>query len=159
MYKKILLAVDGSDQSNRARDKAIELAKDFDSRLVAFHAVEYRAAPKRFRMPIIMPFTDNYYYNVPREDYDVLNVQLYKAGERVLAETNQAFEKENINAEARLVEDREPEQYAVERVDEEGFDLVVAGCAGNHSKFERILLGTKAQHILNHANCDVLIAR
>lgn len=44
-------------------------------------------------------------------------------------------------------------------VEEENFDLVVLGDQGQHSKLERIFLGTVAEGIVNNAQCDVLIVR
>ena len=42
---------------------------------------------------------------------------------------------------------------------EEGFDLVVIGTKGIHSKLRQILLGSVAQRVVKNAPCDVLVVR
>ena len=64
MYKRILVAVDGSDTSRHAFDAALALAKSHGAELQPFYVVENAAI----------------YYNVPGYDPSVLRDQLVAQG-------------------------------------------------------------------------------
>ncbi len=47
----------------------------------------------------------------------------------------------------------------LEAIEKEGFDLVVLGCEGYHSKLRRILSDKIPDKVLNKAPADILIVR
>ncbi len=82
-----------------------------------------------------------------------------KRGTELLDNTKKLFETENASIETRLILDEAPEEYIKKVVKDEGFDLVVLGCKGDHSKLKRTLIGTIPEKVLNEVPCDLLIIR
>ncbi len=56
MYRRILVAVDGSDTSNLAAQEAIKLAKDQHSMLRLFHVVDLTMAYSAVEAPYIFEY-------------------------------------------------------------------------------------------------------
>lgn len=154
-FEKILLAVDSSENALRAAGKALALQQKFDSEIVAFHSIAHGMVPKT--IPITVP-TFPGGYTIPSVDYNKIREAYIEAGEALLQEIKDLFENEE-KLETRLIMDEDPEDYIQDIVAEEGFDLVVLGCQGKHSKLEELFLGTVANKTVNNADCDVLIVR
>jgi nucleotide-binding universal stress UspA family protein len=154
MYNKILVALDNSDDAKRAAEKAIEIAKDSNSEVVLFHSIKHslRNVLPLVTIPVGLPATQML-------GYDELKEAKIFEGKTLLDETKKMFERENIVTESRLIASENPEDYITRVVEEEGFDLVVLGCKGEHSFAKRVLMGTVPQIALNRASCDVLIVR
>ena len=75
-----------------------------------------------------------------------------------LSEVKRLFEGSKAAVETRVVSDKEPDDYIRDAVEKEGFDLVILGCTGEHSKIKRFM-GTVPAKVINDAPCDVLIVR
>lgn len=130
---------------------------NYDYKIVAFCAVEYGRFPRNIPLPFptLVPAT----YTVPEPDYLKIREQARAEGEKTLEDAKKEFAEFGIVIETRLVEDNDPDEYAIEAVKEEGFDLVALGCKGHHSKLRRVFLGTVAQKVVNEADADVLVVR
>ncbi len=151
MYKKILVGLDGSDESKRALQRVLEMKKSWTCDVVAFHATEHFMIPPTLAFPI--PYT------IPTVEYTKIREHAREQGKKTLLEAQELFKKEALEIETRLVEEEDPEEYAIRMSKEENFDLVALGEKGHHSKLRRVILGTVATKILNDAECDVLIVR
>jgi nucleotide-binding universal stress UspA family protein len=141
MLSKILVAVDGSDNSFRALDHAIFLAKKAEAHLTAMHVVE--------NPPTVYV-----------ESQKLLNELLtkYKAeSAKVLDRCKQAAEKSGVNIETVLAEG-DPATNIVGYAQREGFDLVVIGSRGL-GKFKEMVLGSTSSKVLHHTKSAVLIVR
>ena len=151
MFKKILLGVDISENSMKAVDKVIEIQKEANSEVVLFHSFLHHISELRptFGMS-----------SVPASSlsYEIHN-DIVKEGTKLLDDIKQKFETKGLKVETRRVFDFGPEYYIEERVKEEGFDLVVLGCGGKHSKLRRTFVGTVPEYVINHVDVDVLIAK
>ncbi|MFX1283727.1 MAG: universal stress protein [Promethearchaeota archaeon] len=150
MYKKVLLCIDGSEEAYKAVNKVIEFYKIWNCKIVAFHSIEHHMV-----IPVFTIFGQ-----IPSsiESYDTVRSDYEKLGKQIIKETKLIFKKASVPIEARLIYDIKPEKYAIERVKDEIFDLIVLGSKGHHSKFD-LVLGTVATYIVNNAECDVLIIR
>jgi nucleotide-binding universal stress UspA family protein len=141
MLSKILVAVDGSDNSFRALDHAIFLAKKAEARLTAMHVVE--------NPPTVYV-----------ESQKLLNELLtkYKAeSAKVLDRCKQAAEKSGVNIETVLAEG-DAATNIVGYAQREGFDLVVIGSRGL-GKFKEMVLGSTSSKVLHHTKSAILIVR
>jgi nucleotide-binding universal stress UspA family protein len=141
MLSKILVPVDGSDNSFRALDHAIFLAKKTEAHLTAMHVVE--------NPPTVYV-----------ESQKLLNELLtkYKAeSAKVLDRCKQAAEKTGVNIETVLAEG-DPATNIVGYAQREGFDLVVIGSRGL-GKFKEMVLGSTSSKVLHHIKSAVLIVR
>lgn len=141
MLSKILAAVDGSDNSFRALDHAIFLAKRVEAHLTAIHVVE--------NPPTVYV-----------ESQKLLNELLtkYKAeSAKVLDRCKQAAEMSGVNIETVLAEG-DAATNIVGYARREGFDLVVIGSRGL-GKFKEMVLGSTSSKVLHHTKSAVLIVR
>ena len=151
MYKKILLGVDRSDHAMKAINKAIELYKRDNSEVVVFHSVIHKFSD-------FSPVMTQDIYPGGRFIYE-LRENREKEAKELLDEVKDIFEKANVPVETRLLYDTGPQYYIEKQVEKEDFDLVLLGCAGEHSKLKRTFLGTVPEYVLNNAKCDVLVVK
>ncbi len=151
MYKKILLGMDQSYDALHAAKKAIEFQKRDNSEVVGFHSVLHHLSELNM----------NHFYPKGSSGAIALTVHndYIKRGEDILNELKKLFNKSNAKVETRLIFDIPPEDYINKTVEEEGFDLVILGCKGHHSKLSRILLGTIPNKVINNTSSDVLVVR
>lgn len=157
IYKKILVGVDASEKAKRAVEKVMELQRKENSTIVAFHSIQHHMIPQEFSVAPSMEPSPN--YGISTQTYDKIQEFYKQRGKQVLQQIEKMFQESNLAVETRLVEKKSPEQYITTTVEKENFDLVVVGCTGEHSKLEKIFLGTVAEAVVNNAPCDVLIVR
>ncbi|KQT10876.1 universal stress protein [Ramlibacter sp. Leaf400] len=139
MYRRILVAVDGSDTSNKALVAALQLARDRDAQVLLLHCVDellllaagglgVGSAPER--------------------------------GSRVLEDAEAIAKAAGVRVDKRLVD--MPAQRLGETVAEHArdwkADLVVIGSHGRRG-LGRLLLGSGAEQILRLAPVPVLCVR
>lgn len=139
MYRKILLAVDGSHQSDKAVDTVRQLAPLMDATILLVHAY-----PQTSDM---LGYTD----------YERLVSQRKANGQEVLARARHMLS----GLENRLTEDllEGPEADAIitaARV--QGVDLIVMGTRGL-GRLAGALLGSQSQKVVSHAPCPVLLVK
>jgi len=151
MFKKILLGVDSSEQSMKAVDKVIEIQKETGSEVVAFHSFLHHISEMRPNFGV---------GSIPDMSlsYEVHN-DIVREGTKLLDDIKEKFESKGLKIETRRIFDYGPQYYIEEKVKEEGFDLVVLGCGGKHSKLRRTFVGTVPEYVINHVDVDVLIAK
>ena len=97
---------------------------------------------------------------IPTDDVISFHVQPERitVAKRALGKVENLFKEAGATIETRIIYHKEPDDYIKEQVNEEGIDLVILGCQGEHSTVKR-LIGTVPEKVLNHVPCDVLIAR
>lgn len=149
LYKKILLATDGSEHANNAAKKAIEFQKIWDSEVVIIHSIKDNRIPSE-----LYPNIDVLYAK-----YSSLEEVYKDAGTKLLNKTKRMFGDRQSSVETRLIEKEAPEDYIRRIVEEEKFDLVVLGSRGQHSKVKKVLLGSVSSKVSKNAPCDVLIIK
>ena len=148
MYKKILLAVDGSDVANRAIEKVIKLQKEWNSEVVVFHSVLHH---------MIMPlaYSTGYalqmYYNVEEQERE--------EGRKIINQAKVKFYEADAPAKFDLITYESPEEYIEGIVEVEQFDLVVLGVKGAHSKLKQAITGSITKKVIKKAPCDVLVVK
>jgi nucleotide-binding universal stress UspA family protein len=146
IYKKILLAYDGSDVSREALTHSIKLAKNQHATLYVLYVVEESFG---FRGGI-------------GYDYDDL-ISLYKEeGEKVLQEATDLIEESSINHEPLLVQlntfQGRVADVVIDKAKELAVDLIVAGTHGRRG-INHLILGSVAEDITRMANTPVLLIR
>lgn len=140
-YKKILVAVDGSDEAKKAFDEAVALAKQNDATLMIANVIDSRS----FAMV---------------EAYD------RTLGERAEAQANELIDEYIDEAKkAGLSKVLKNVAYGSPRVKipkdiakEFNADLLVCGATGL-SAVERFLIGSVSESIVRFAPCSVLVVR
>ena len=149
MYKKILVGVDDSEDALRAAKRALEYQKPNNAEVVVFHSVVHK----------LSEFSPTFAGAAPDASisYTIHN-DYVKAGDKLLKDIKKLFEDENGTVETRLIFDQEPQDYIIKTVEDEGFDLVILGVNGKHSKIKRVI-GTIPGKVINDASSDVLVIR
>nr|MDO8108838.1 universal stress protein [Candidatus Sigynarchaeota archaeon] len=150
MYEKVLFATDGSENAKRAEQRVIELAKSGNIiKTVVFHSILHQLIAQATPQQDI----------IPADIYQKILQEVEAYGRSILANSKEVFKSAGITVDTRLISDKSPEQYAIEAVKKEGFDIIVVGCKGHHSKIKEIVLGTVPTRILHGSRCDVLVVR
>ncbi len=149
MYKKILFATDGSEISQRAAEKIVELHKNWKCEVVVFHSL---AHPVINNMILASSAKYGPFYNLECYEEE-------KSVYTILREAKKFFEDAEVPVEVRLVREYEPDDYIIKYVKDEGFDLVVLGVKGVHSRLKQINIGSVTNKVIKHVSCDVLVVK
>jgi nucleotide-binding universal stress UspA family protein len=140
MYRKILLAYDGSEGANRALEVGVQLAQ--------IHGAELWALAVEERLPRFSGTIDEV-----QEEKQFANEQYGK-----LLETAKVKAKEAGVELKTLMRPGHPAQTIVAVAKEGKFDLVLVGHTGLSGVWAAFL-GTTAEKVSRHAPCSVLIVR
>ncbi|HEY8507605.1 MAG TPA: universal stress protein [Steroidobacteraceae bacterium] len=144
MYKRILVAVDGSAASRRGLDEAIRLAGHLKSRMLLVHVIE----------PWVM-LTDT----TPSTLHQLAEATR-SGGARLLEECEDKVAKAGIEVESELVETvgTPAGECIAKKAAEAGADLIVCGTHGRRG-IRRLLMGSDAEQIVRRAPVPVLLVR
>ncbi len=141
MFKKILVPVDGSDNSLKTLDYAAELASAFGSKITLFNVI----AP--------LPSTVQRYVQVNN-----LVDEVKAFGRGVLEDAKQKIsEKYNLDIETDLIYG-DPANEICSKAKKEQFELIVIGSRGLN-EITSIIMGSVSRRVARHAVCPVLVVR
>ena len=147
MYKRILVAVDGSDTSNLALKEAVNLAKEHKATLRLIHIVDETPAYTMVDSPY------------PVADYQKI---LREAGEKVLAASANKVRDAGVAINTKLAIVESLTQRICDVINEDAAnwpaDLIVIGTHGRRG-FNHLLLGSVAEGVIRLAKKPVLIIR
>ena len=143
MFERILVAIDGSEESTRAADVAIELSKKDSASLFVITVVHDAVV-------------------VYSEQGAASNLPIDKAradAERFMKSTVSRAEAQGVKVRGEIVE-KVPSvvDAIVDNADEWKVDLVVVGTRGL-TGLKKLLLGSVSNSVLHYANCSVLVVK
>lgn len=138
-YKKMLVAIDLTEEAPQVLERARELREAYNAELLLVHVVE--------------PVGYAYGGDIPM-DLTELQDQLDKAAKEQLGKYGEQY---GIAAENQVVTVGRPESEIHRIAREEGVDLIVVGSHGR--KGFQLLLGSTANGVLHGTECDVLAVR
>ena len=141
MLSKILVPVDGSDNSLRALDYAIFLAKSTSAGVTAMHVIE---SP-----PTI-------YIESQKLLDDIMSKYRTESG-KILDKCKQNAEKSGVKIET-VIAEGDAASNITGYAQKEGFDLIVIGSRGL-GKFKEMVLGSVSNKVLHHSKASVLIVK
>jgi len=153
----MLLGIDGSKESDRAIKRVIELQKIFKCEVIIFHSVKHHYIPHI--VPVLFPFGINYPFMITDDEIEKIRESYKQAGEMILNDAKEQFEKEDLIVETRLDIDESPEDYIERIVPAENFDLIVLGHRGHHTKLRNAIIGSIPEKVLNNLDVDLLIIK
>jgi nucleotide-binding universal stress UspA family protein len=140
--RRILVAVDGSENSSRAAKVAVTLAKKFGAELLVCHAIPMPSSS----FGTIEP--KSIYFDPARKNAKTL-----------LNETVKLAETGGVKASELLIEGLTSVVEAiVSNASNHNVDLIVIGTRGR-TGFKKLLMGSVSSGVLNHAHCSVLVVR
>ena len=138
MYKKILVPTDGSEFAKKAQKHALFIANVCESEIIA------------------LSVSENHFVNgiSVNEEIEQLNEIL---NERCKADLKN-FEDMNEDGIkiTPLIKEGSPAKSILEVASEENVDLIVIGSSGK-SGFDRFILGSVSDKVVNAAKCPVLV--
>ena len=138
-YRRIMLAVDLTEESNAVADRAMALAKAFQAELHVVHVIE--------------PLSLAYGGDIPM-DLSTVQEQIHEQATSHLAEFASAL---GVPAERQYLIFGRPESEIQRIAEAKGADVIVVGSHGRHGL--ALLLGSTANGVLHGANCDVVAVR
>ncbi|MEN3014733.1 MAG: universal stress protein [bacterium] len=140
MHAKILVAHDGSENSQRAFNKAIELINNFAEKnkveILVVSVIQISDLPEIAENQAIIDYFRKYYKEVHSNLAEIAQKNDIKLNSYILV-GNPSIEIINFAKENRV-------------------DLIVVGKTGK-SKIEQWLLGSVSKKIIDHAPCSVLM--
>ena len=145
MYKKILVAVDGSATSLRGLDEAIKVAKGTGGQLMLIHVVN----------ELVLAGDA-----VPSVYYEPIFQALRESGAKVLEQAAAVARRANLSCEQKLVDTvggRVADEI-VKQARQWPADLIVMGTHGRRG-FQRLALGSDAEFVLRRSSVPVLLVR
>ena len=138
-YRRILLAVDLTDECRRVAKRARALADSADATLHIVHVIE----------PLVLAYGGE----VPM-DLSAVQDQIEEQAQAHLADFAVSF---NVAPACRHLVFGRPESEIHRLAETESMDLIVVGSHGRHGL--ALLLGSTANGVLHGASCDVLAVR
>ena len=144
MYKRILVAIDGSETSEHAFDSALQLARDNGAQLQPLYVVDN---------PLMA-------YDALGYDPSILRDAFLEEGGRITAEAQSSMTRDAVRGAPRIAE-VDPVGNGIAQcilaaaVDLKA-DLVVMGTHGRRG-FRRLMLGSVAERFVRMAVCPVLL--
>lgn len=143
MYQNIFVAVDGSEDSDKALLSAVELASQFGSELHLVFAIQYQH--------YAMGLGSEVAFTLPQEELEAFAKELLdKASAKAREHGCKQVETHQVMGEAG--------QAITELAKENGADLIVVGSKG-HSDIAGFLLGSVSHKICHLAPCPCLVVR
>lgn len=144
-FSKILVAVDGSEQSMQAADYAIELAKKYNAQLTALTVSHIPLSSYGFGS---RPDTIKH-----EREKEMLESQQW------IRTIEEAGTRHNISLKTDLIDSQmSVEGTIVEYAESHDADLIVIGTTGR-SGFKKLLLGSVASGVVNYATCPVMVVK
>lgn len=139
MFQKILVAVDGSPDADRAVRAGAEIAKADGSALVLGHV---SCLPEHYRSHLA----------------DELEEAIRADGEKILEHAERVAQEGGVRAEVRLLEKDHAAEALLDLAQEIGADLIVIGVRGRTPDQVRAL-GSVSEAVTREARTSVLLVR
>jgi nucleotide-binding universal stress UspA family protein len=139
LFEKILVPLDGSEQSIWALGKAIQIAKKVNGEITLIHV--YSISPTAITPMQVYKYTQ----------------AMRKHGIGILEDGKKKAEAEGVQAQTLLVDGHTVEEI-LNAAKEGNFSLIVIGARGL-SKMKELLLGSVSDAVTRLAPCPVLVIR
>ena len=147
MYRKILIATDGSSLSRKAVKEGIALANKIGAKVVGFYAPEdYRVM---FYSEFVPPIV------ATEEEFQAYSE---KAAAKKLAFVQKNADAARVPYEGYYVASIAPWQAIIDAAKKKRCDLIVMGSHGR-SGLAAVVLGSQTTKVLTHSKISVLVTR
>ena len=143
---KILLAVDGSDCSNRAVEEVARRPWPQGSSVMVLTALD----------PPMPPTPEA--WAIPLNYYEEIDAALRKQGQNIVDHALQKLKTNKTLLADAVLAPGPPRAVILDEAEAWGADLIVLGSHG-YSAWKRFLLGSVSQAVVSHAKCSVEVVR
>jgi nucleotide-binding universal stress UspA family protein len=148
MYKRILIATDGSELANKAVEHGVSLAKIVNAPVVVTTVTEAWSSFDLARE--VRQGNQN-----PIVEYEEIAAS---AAKRVLDKAAQIAKTHGVAYETVHIKDQHPAEGIVKAATDKGCDLIVMASHGRRG-VSRVLLGSQANEVVTHSKVPTLIVR
>lgn len=150
-FGRILVTVDGSENSKRAARIALEIAAKFGAKLNVLHVVPrltYESTPLSLTRAA-----------VPPTGYGQLYAEARKEAEKYVEDIVSEAHTRGIVAKGDVLENKPSVvETIVDYSKSEEVDLIVTGTRGQGG-FKKLLVGSVSSGVVAHAECSVLVVK
>ncbi len=148
MFKKILVATDGSDMGNRAVTTAVEFAATVKASIVfAFVTFPYTMSSVHFPLPSgALP---------THAEHEKANIE---GAQRIFGPVTGIAKQANVPFQTVTLEHTQPWRGLLQIAQSQGCDLI---CMASHGRagLSALILGSETQKVLTHSHIPVLVVR
>ena len=148
MYRRILIATDGSELAGKAVAHGLALAKDQNASVVAVAVTEPWSS---FEMA-------HDYDRGEKNPISRFEALAAEAAKKILGKVADAAKSQGVACEQVHVPDMHPAEGIVATAKEKGCDLIVMASHGRRG-VGRLLLGSQAYEVLTHSKVPTMIVR
>jgi nucleotide-binding universal stress UspA family protein len=143
-FSRILVAVDGSELSLDAAERALDLARLFNANLYAI-TISYIPESYHLRKEDVL--------NNSKNKESMTNAKTW------LDNFMQSAKEYNVILKTELINSHRPVDYVImEYAEQEKIDLIVVGTRG-HSGLKDLVLGSVASSVITYAHCPVMVMK
>ncbi len=155
-FKKILVAIDGSQESINAADYAICIAKATTINAAEKHSSELILLHV---MPSEVKFghASGIYGMIPPEHAERMKQEAHKWFDKIRDRIDNTHSIITVSTEV-ISTGASPQVAIVEYAEKKNIDLVVMGTRGM-SGFKKLLLGSVASGVIKYSHCPVLVVK
>jgi nucleotide-binding universal stress UspA family protein len=148
MYRRILIATDGSPLSRKAIEEGVALARSIGASVVGFHA----------RPPVILPYYAEPAIVLPQKTEEMIEKQAIAAAKKYLARMETVAKKAGVAFKGIDIVDSSPADAIIRIAKKEKCELIVMASHGRRG-ISRLLLGSETNHVLTQVRMPVLVVR
>ena len=150
LYKKIMVAIDGSENANKAAISGIEVARLSGAKLYAVTVMP--TIPHLSYFGVSIEPTEN--VSPDEKDY---HKHLVEDGRKTLEIVNEIGVKAGVQMEKVLLEGH-PGSEIIKFAEKNDIDLIVMGTLGR-TGLDRVILGSVALDVARHARTRIMIVK
>jgi nucleotide-binding universal stress UspA family protein len=143
IFRKIMIATDGSELIKRAVDLAIEIAKLSEAKLYAVHVIALEG--------------NSIIHSRGKEQKKALKEQLIVEGKKATDYVENIGRTANVRVESTILEGN-PANEIIDFAEKNDIDLIVMGTHGKTGT-QRFLIGSVSENVVRHSERAVLVAR
>ena len=142
-FKNILVPYDGSTHANRAFNKAIEIAKQHNSNLKVVACLDIANLGG--------------WYIDKRINKDIMK-KAKSLTEDLFSKLNDTAKKRSIHVDFKIIESSNTVKSLISFGKSKNINLIVIGSSGR-GKFDKVLLGSVSNGVMQKAKCPVMIIK
>ncbi|NBX62164.1 MAG: universal stress protein [Betaproteobacteria bacterium] len=147
MYKRIMVATDGSHLSQKAVLSAIEMALQFKAELLAVNVIPH----------YIQAYFEGS-FAVSEVDSQKIEEQWAHAAQKILDKVVEQAKSKGVDAQTAVVKSDDIAQGVIDKAGSFKADVIVMASHGRKG-LKRLLLGSETLAVLTHAKVPVLVLR
>ena len=150
-FKNILVAIDGSDQSFKAAEYAVDIARDNKAHLIGLTVLDISQIGYAASAFITSPMFG-------LEELERRRKQAHEWLDKVSKLASQKRDENDIQFRSQVEESMSVPGTIVDYAENQKVDLIVVGSRGK-SGFTRLLIGSVASKVVSYATCHVLVTK